>query len=74
MISSQTVLSQISDENPIGVKETITILLAQKAKVFLEDKRRCLASVMYGACTEQANDCDCSCEDEVQEDCGCTEE
>jgi hypothetical protein len=75
MINGQTIISNILDENIIGTKENIHALLAQKTKVYLEDKRRCLASITYGPCAaaEAKGDCNCSCEDKVIEDCGCSE-
>ena len=75
MLTSQTVLSQILDENIIGAKQSIHSLLAQKAKVYLEDKRRCIATVTYGPCAtaEAKGDCNCSCDETVAEDCGCSE-
>jgi hypothetical protein len=76
MINGQTIISNILDENIIRTKENIHALLAQKTKVYLEDKRRCLASVAYGPCAaaEAKGDCNCSCEEEeVAEDCGCSE-
>jgi hypothetical protein len=75
MVNGQTIVSSILDENIIGAKQNIHALLAQKAKVYLEDKRRCLASVAYGPCAtaEAKGDCNCSCEEEVAEDCGCSE-
>lgn len=75
MLTSETVLSQILDENIIDAKKSIHALLAQKAKVYLEDKRRCIAAVTYGPCAtaEAKGDCNCSCDEQVAEDCGCSE-
>jgi len=73
MKTSETIITQVLDENIIGAKETIRTLLIQKAKVFLEDKRRCLASISYGPCAESKDDYNCSCEEKVAEDCGCNE-
>jgi hypothetical protein len=73
MITGKTILDKILDENIIGAKESIHVLLAQKAKVFLEDKRRCLASVTYGPCSEANGQGDCGCDEPVAEDCGCNE-
>ena len=72
-MKSEIIINQVLDENIIGAKETIKTLLIQKAKVFLEDKRRCLASISYGPCAEASGSSPCSC-DEVQaesNDCGC---
>ena len=71
---STQILSQILDENIIDAKSSIHTLLAQKAKVYLEDKRRCIASVTYGPCAEAKDNCNCSCEEQVEEDCGCNKE
>jgi len=73
MLTGKSIITQILDENIIGAKESIHTLLAQKAKVYLEDKRRCIASVTYGPCAEAKDDCNCSCEEKVVEDCGCNE-
>lgn len=73
MITTETILKQILDENAIGAKDSIRSILLQKAKVYLEDKKRCLASLMYGPCFESKDNCDCTCDEEVIEDCGCKE-
>jgi len=73
MLTGKSILTQILDENIIGAKESICTLLAQKVKVFLEDKRRCIASITYGPCSEANGQGDCSCEEQVEEDCGCDE-
>lgn len=73
MLTGKTILTQILDENIIGAKESVHALLAQKAKVFLEDKRRCIASVTYGPCSEANGQGDCGCDEQVEEDCGCND-
>ena len=73
MLTGKTIITQILDENIIGAKESIHALLAQKAKVFLEDKRRCLASITYGPCSEANGQGDCGCDEQVEEDCGCND-
>lgn len=73
MLTGKTILTQILDENIIGAKESVHALLAQKAKVFLEDKRRCIASVTYGPCSEANEQGDCGCDEQVEEDCGCND-
>ena len=73
MLTGKTILTQILDENIIGAKESTHALLAQKAKVYLEDKRRCIASVTYGPCSEANGQGDCGCDEQVEEDCGCND-
>lgn len=73
MLTGKSIITQILDENIIGAKESIHTLLAQKAKVFLEDKRRCIASVTYGPCSEANGQGDCGCDEQVEEDCGCND-
>ena len=73
MLTGKTIITQILDENIIGAKESVHALLAQKAKVFLEDKRRCIASVTYGPCSEANGQGDCGCDEQVEEDCGCND-
>lgn len=73
MLTSKTLLTQILDENIIGAKQSIHTLLAQKAKVYLEDKKRCIASITYGPCSEANGEGNCGCDEQVEEDCGCKE-
>lgn len=73
MLTSKSILTKILDENIIGAKESIHALLAQKAKVYLEDKKRCIASVTYGPCSEANGEGNCGCDEQVAEDCGCDE-
>jgi hypothetical protein len=73
MLTGKSILTQILDENIIDAKKSICTLLAQKAKVYLEDKRRCIASITYGPCSEANGQGDCSCEEQVEKDCGCDE-
>lgn len=73
MLTGKTIITQILDENIIGAKESVHALLAQKAKVYLEDKRRCLATVTYGPCAEANGESNCGCDEQVEEDCGCNE-
>jgi hypothetical protein len=68
MITGKTILSQIIGENVIGAKKSITTLLMQKAKVFLEDKRRCLASVTYSPCSEANIQGNCGCDEQIEEE------
>jgi len=73
MLTSKTLLNQILDENIIGAKESIHTLLAQKAKVYLEDKKRCIASITYGPCSEANGEGNCGCDEQVEEDYECNE-
>jgi hypothetical protein len=73
MVTGKSILTKILDENIIGAKESIHALLAQKAKVYLEDKKRCIASVTYGPCSEANGEGNCGCDEQVAEDCGCDE-
>lgn len=73
MLTSKTLLTQILDENIIGAKESVHTLLVQKAKVYLEDKKRCIASVTYGPCSEANGEGNCGCDEQVEEDCECNE-
>jgi len=73
MPTSKTILTQILDENIIDAKQSIHTLLAQKAKVYLEDKKRCIASITYGPCSEANGEGNCGCDEQVEEDCGCKE-
>lgn len=73
MLTSKSILTKILDENIIGAKESIHAMLAQKAKVYLEDKKRCIASVTYGPCSEANGEGNCGCDEQVAEDCGCDE-
>jgi hypothetical protein len=61
-MNSHTVIKHISGENAIGVKETVYSLLFQKAKVMLEDKKRCLASNLHSTGSE-----DCGCESTAED-------
>lgn len=61
-MNSHTVIKHISGENAIGVKETVYSLLFQKAKVMLEDKKRCLASNLHSTVSE-----DCGCESTAED-------
>ena len=73
MLTGKSILTKILDENIIGAKESIHALLAQKAKVYLEDKKRCIASVTYGPCSEANGEGNCGCDEQVADDCGCDE-
>ncbi len=73
MLTGKSILTQIFDENIIGAKQNIHSLLAQKAKVYLEDKKRCIASISYGPCAEANGEGNCNCDEQVTEDCGCKE-